>query len=131
MAAKDQDFNSFYTQEMSFRKALNYPPFSRMIQLKISGKDKLKTRDQATRLGNLCRALKTASPSLYGSIEIMGPIEASLTKIAKRYRWQILLKGISVKALHKFIGQLLSQNLRMFNNYRVRIVIDVDPITIM
>ena len=68
---------------------------------------------------------------LYGSLEIMGPIEAPLTKIAKRYRWQILLKGVSVKALHKFIGQLLSQNPRMFNNYRVRVAIDVDPISIM
>jgi primosomal protein N' (replication factor Y) len=131
IAAKNQDFNSFYAQEMSFRKSLKYPPFSRMIQLKISGKDKSKTRDQATRLGDLCRALKTTHPSLYGSLEIMGPLEAPLTKIAKRYRWQILLKGVSVKALHKFIGQLLSQNPRMFNNYRVRVVIDVDPITIM
>jgi primosomal protein N' (replication factor Y) len=131
MAAKDQDFHSFYTQEMSFRKALNYPPFSRMIQLKISGKDKSKTRDQATHLGDLCRTLKTANPSLYGSVEIMGPIEASLTKIAKRYRWQILLKGISAKALHKFIGQLLSQNPGVFNNYSVRVVIDVDPITMI
>jgi primosomal protein N' (replication factor Y) len=102
-----------------------------MIQLKISGKDKLKTRDEATHLGDLCRTLKTANPSLYGSVEIMGPIEASLTKIAKRYRWQILLKGISVKALHKFIGQLLSQKPTMFNNYGVRVVIDVDPITMI
>ena len=131
MAAKDQDSHSFYTQEMRFRKALNYPPFSRMIQLKISGKDKSKTRDQATHLGDLCRTLKTANPSLYGSVEIMGPIEASLTKIAKRYRWQILLKGISAKALHKFIGQLLSQNPGVFNNYSVRVVIDVDPVSIM
>jgi len=131
MAAKDQDVHSFYTQEMSFRKALNYPPFSRMIQLKISGKDKLETAEQASRLGDLCRALKTANPSLYSSVEIMGPIEASLTKIAKRYRWQILLKGMRVKALHKFIGQLLSRNPTLFNHYRVRVVIDVDPITIM
>jgi primosomal protein N' (replication factor Y) len=131
MAAKDQDFHSFYTQEMGFRKALNYPPFSRMIQLKISGKDKLKTRDEATNLGDLCRTLKTTNPSLFGSVEIMGPIEASLTKIARRYRWQILLKGIRVKALHKFIGQLLSQNPTMFNNYGVRVVIDVDPITMI
>jgi primosomal protein N' (replication factor Y) len=131
MAAKDQDFHSFYTQELSFRNALNYPPFSRMIQLKISGKDKFETRDQAAHLGDLCRTLKTANPSLYSSIEIMGPIEASLAKIAKRYRWQILLKGMHVKALHKFIGQLLSHHPTMFNNYRVRVVIDVDPITIM
>ena len=131
MAAKDQDFHSFYTQEMSFRKALNYPPFSRMIQLKISGKDKLKTKDQATHLGDLCQRLKTANQSLYSSVEIMGPIEASLAKIAQRYRWQILLKGVRIKALHQFIGQLLSQNPTMFNNYQVRVVIDVDPITIM
>jgi primosomal protein N' (replication factor Y) len=75
--------------------------------------------------------LKTTHPSLYSSVEIMGPIEASLAKIAKRYRWQILLKGVRVKALHKFIGQLLSQNPTMFNNYRVRVVIDVDPITMI
>lgn len=131
LAAKDQDFNSFYAQEMSFRKALNYPPFSRMIQLKISGKDKLKTRDQAARLGDLCKALKTSKPSLYGSVEIMGPIEASLAKIAKRYRWQILLKGVRAKALHKFIGQLLADNPTAFHNPKVRVVIDVDPISIM
>ena len=131
IAAKNQDFNSFYAQEMSYRKSLKYPPFSRIIQLKISGKDKLKTRDQAIRLGDLCRTLRTTHPSLYSSLEIMGPLEAPLTKIAKRYRWQILLKGVKVKALHQFMGQLLSQNPRMFNNYRVRVVIDVDPITIM
>jgi primosomal protein N' (replication factor Y) len=130
-AAKDQDFHSFYNQEMSFRKALNYPPFSRMIQLKISGKDKLKTKDQATHLGDLCQRLKTANQPLYSSVEIMGPIEASLAKIARRYRWQILLKGLRVKALHKFMGQLLSENPTLFNNYQVRVVIDVDPITIM
>jgi primosomal protein N' (replication factor Y) len=130
-AAKDQDFHSFYNQEMSFRKALNYPPFSRMIQLKISGKDRLKARDQAARLGDICRKMKTADPALYSSVEIMGPIEASLAKIAQRYRWQILLKGLHVKALHKFMGQLLSENPTMFNHYQVRVIIDVDPMTVM
>lgn len=131
LAAKNQDFNSFFAQEMSFRKVLNYPPFSRMIQLKISGKDKVKTRDQALNLGDLCKALKTTRPSLYSSVEIMGPIEASLTKIAKRYRWQILLKGMRVGALHKFIGQLLADNSTVFHNPGVRVVIDVDPVSLL
>ena len=131
LAAKNQDLNSFFAQEMSFRKALNYPPFSRMIQLKISGKDKLKARDQALNLGDLCNALKATRPSLYESVEIMGPIEASFTKIAKRYRWQILLKGIRVGALHKFIGQLLADHSPAFHHPRVRVVIDVDPISLL
>jgi primosomal protein N' (replication factor Y) len=131
LAAKKQDFNSFFAQEMSFREALNYPPFSRMIQLKISGKDKLKTREQALNLGDLCNALKATRPSLYDSVEIMGPIEASFTKIAKRYRWQILLKGTRVGALHKFIGQLLADNSTAFHHHQVRVVIDVDPVSLL
>lgn len=131
LAAKDQDFKSFYTQEMGFRKALSYPPFSRMIQLKISGKDKFKTQEQAERLGSLCHALKITNPALCGSVEIMGPIAASLTKIAGQYRWQILLKGVRAKALHHFVSQLLFENPTAFNSRTVRVVIDVDPIFLM
>ncbi len=131
MAAKNQDFNSFFDQEMRFRKALNYPPFSRMIQLKISGKDKLKTKEQALNLGDLCKGLKATSPSDYDSIEIMGPIEASFAKIANRFRWQILLKGMQAGALHKFIGQLLADRPKAFHNQQVRVVIDVDPISLL
>jgi primosomal protein N' (replication factor Y) len=131
LAAKEQDFNSFFTQEISFRQDLSYPPFSRMIQLKISGKDKLKTKDHASRLGDLCETLKKTKPSIYGAVEIMGPIEASLTKIAERFRWQILLKSINAKALHQFVGQLLAENPTVFNHHKVRVVIDVDPQFIM
>jgi primosomal protein N' (replication factor Y) len=131
LAARDQDFKSFYTQEVSFRKALSYPPFSRMIQLKISGKDKLKTQEQAERLGELCHALKIKNPALYERVDLMGPIAASLTKIAERYRWQILLKGMRAKALHQFVSQLLFEHPTIFNSRTVRVVIDVDPISLL
>jgi primosomal protein N' (replication factor Y) (superfamily II helicase) len=131
LAAKDQDFKSFYTQEVGFRKALSYPPFSRMIQFKISGKDKLKTQAQANRLGDLCHALKIKNPALYGGVELMGPIAASLTKIAERYRWQILLKGMRAKVLHHFVSRLLFEQPAVFNSRTVRVVIDVDPIFLM
>jgi primosomal protein N' (replication factor Y) len=131
MAARDQDFNSFYHQEINFRKALNYPPFSRMIQLKISGKDSAQTRKQAQQLGDRCRMLKTSNSSAYGTVEIMGPIESALTKVARRYRWQILLKGRHAGALHQFAGQFLAENPTVFHNRRVRVVIDVDPVSLM
>ena len=131
MAAKNQDFNYFFDQEMRFRKALSYPPFSRMIQLKISGKDKLRTKEQARYLGDLCEGLKANRPSDYDSIEIMGPIEATFAKIANRFRWQILLKGMQAGALHKFIGQLLADHPTAFHHRQVRVVIDVDPVSLL
>jgi primosomal protein N' (replication factor Y) len=64
-------------------------------------------------------------------VEIMGPIEASLTRIAGRYRWQILLKGLNAKALHQFINQLLSANPSVFARQPVLVAIDVDPLFMM
>jgi primosomal protein N' (replication factor Y) len=37
-AAKAQDFKAFFNQEIGFRKALGYPPYTRMIAVRISGK---------------------------------------------------------------------------------------------
>ena len=62
-AAGQQDFIAFYRQEIGYRKALNYPPFSRMIQLKISGRGAQLTENHARQLGDLCRALKIRLPS--------------------------------------------------------------------
>jgi primosomal protein N' (replication factor Y) len=130
-AARQQDFISFYRQEIGFRKALNYPPYSRMVQLKISGKDPQETENHARLLGDHCRGLKTNHAADYQSVEIMGPIEASLTRIAGRYRWQVLLKGLNAKALHQFVNQLLSENPSIFARSPVQVAIDVDPFFMM
>ena len=130
-AAGQQDFIAFYRQEIGYRKALNYPPFSRMIQLKISGRDAMVTENHARLLGDLCRVLKTKDSGYHQSVEIMGPIEASLTRIAGRYRWQVLLKGLNAKFLHQFINQLLFENPSIFANQSVQVTIDVDPFFMM
>ena len=102
-----------------------------MIQLKISGKDPQETENHARLLGDLCRALKVKHSADYQSVEIMGPIEASLARIAGRYRWQVLLKGLNAKALHQFINQLLSENPSVFARQPVLVAIDVDPLFMM
>ena len=130
-AARQQDFIAFYRQEIGFRKALKYPPYSRMIQLKISGKDPQVTENHARLLGDRCRVLKANKATDFRSIEIMGPIEASLTRIAGRYRWQVLLKGLNSRGLHQFVNQLLSENPSVFTRQAVMVAIDVDPLFMM
>ena len=130
-AARKQDFKSFYRQEINFRRTLNYPPFARMIQLKISGKNPQYTADHARLIGDLCRTLKQNKSELYQSVEIMGPIEASLTRIAGRYRWQILLKGSSARPLHQFVNELMADGAAGFTGRRVLVAVDVDPVFLM
>jgi len=102
-----------------------------MVQLKISGKNPQETENHARLLGDLCRLLKASHSADYQSVEIMGPIEASLTRIAGRYRWQVLLKGLNSRELHQFVNQLLSGNPSVFARQPVKVAIDVDPLFMM
>jgi primosomal protein N' (replication factor Y) len=131
LSATNQDLKTFYKAEIGFRKSLNYPPFSRVVQIKISGKNKEKTRQHAQTIGDLCNTLKQKNRSLSRSLEILGPIEAALFKIAKKYRWQILLKGLEVKPLHRFLNNLWLENRSIINRPDVNVVLDVDPIFMM
>lgn len=131
LSATSQAFQPFYDTEIGFRKSLNYPPFSRMVQIKISGKNKEKTRHHAEFVGNLCYEINRKYKSLSTSIEMLGPIEAPLFKIAKQYRWQILLKGLKVKPLHQFLRTLWLENQAKVNRRDVKVVLDVDPIFMM
>jgi len=131
IAAKEQNFESFYNKEICFRKALRYPPFCRMIQLKIYGKDKVKTRHFAQATGDICAILQKSSKLFDNSVEILGPVKASIQKIAKNYRWQILIKGFSGKSLHEFVHRLYFGNRSLFNNKNVKVIVDVDPVFLM
>lgn len=130
-AAKNQDIKAFYNKEIIFRKSLNYPPFSRIILLKISGKDSGKTKKYAMDVGDLCNTLKNNNNSFLKTVEILGPITASIPRIAKQFRWQILLKGISAKHLHLFVHQLLFKNRERISSRDVKMVVDVDPFFMM
>ena len=131
LSATNQDLMTFYETEIGFRKSLNYPPFSRVVQIKISGKNKEKTRQHAQTIGDLCNTLKQKNKLLSRSLEILGPIEAPLFKIAKKYRWQILLKGLEVRPLHRFLNNLWLENRSIINRLDVNVVLDVDPIFMM
>jgi primosomal protein N' (replication factor Y) len=126
-AAQQQDFRAFYQTEIGFRRALNYPPFSRMVQLKISGKDRLLTEETARTLGECCKNLLKTEEDFIRHLEILGPIEASIVRVADRYRWQMLIKGSPARTLLRFIRTAKSVHPAVFKNPRVSVVIDVDP----
>ncbi|MBW2643009.1 MAG: hypothetical protein JRC89_06485, partial [Deltaproteobacteria bacterium] len=75
----------------------------------------------------LCDTLKNNNRSFLKSVEILGPIEASLPRIAKRYRWQILLKSPSIKQLHRFLHQMWFEKKANISTRDVKVALDVDP----
>jgi len=130
-AARDQDYKRFYQREIRFRKALDYPPFTLLAQLKISGRDKTRTRKRAEAIGETCHALQSSKAAFSNAITILGPIESPLAKISDRYRWQILIKGLTSGKLHDFLRRLFSAEPMLSNDRTVRVAIDVDPYLMM
>jgi len=130
-AARHQDFMAFYNEEIKFRQTFRYPPYARMIQLKISGKNLDKTRQQAGRIGERCRQLKQSSVMWEKALDVFGPIEAPLSRIANRYRWQILLKSGHARPLHQFIQALMFEEHTVLHHKDVRVAVDVDPLLMM
>ena len=130
-AARQQDFKSFFDAEIEFRKALGYPPFTRMIALRISGRDQQNTADHARLLGEKCRQLLTIGRAYRGQIKVMGPIEAPLPRIAGRHRWQLLVSSSGNKILHRFVHELISGDCAAPPGGRVKVATDVDPLYLM
>ena len=128
VAARQQDFDLFYRREIGHRRALNYPPFARLVQLRISGRHKERTADCAAALGEICRRLSRSDEELARAIEVLGPIEAPLARIARRYRWQILVKGLGVGPLRRFLRLLTTGPARVLSPPQVRVAVDVDPV---
>ncbi len=130
-AAKLQDYKQFYQREIQFRQALDYPPFTLLAQLKISGKNMAGTKNKGQALGKACRELQSFEEAFTRSISVLGPIEAPLAKISGRYRWQILIKGRTSGILHQYLRRLSTIDPMVKNDRRVQIAIDVDPYLMM
>jgi primosomal protein N' (replication factor Y) len=119
--ARKHDFAGMYAREIDMRKHLGYPPFSRLINLKIEGKDESNVQETAGRLADLARKIQKKS-----SPEVLGPAPAPLTRLRDRYRWQILLKGERLETLHEFVYRLEGGVSGLSKGDRLKISVDVD-----
>jgi primosomal protein N' (replication factor Y) len=131
LAAEKQDFQAFYQQEIGFRSSLGYPPFSRMVQIRISGKDRIAVKDRALALGNLIGTVIRDQQPLFDTLGVLGPIEAAIPKLADQYRWQVLLKCTEAAPLHRMARLIVRDSQTAPTKDGVRIIIDIDPYYLM
>lgn len=79
-------YGEFLGRELEQRSPLAYPPYSRFILLRLSGLEADRVQAVAEDLGQF---LGDALPE---GIQLLGPAPAPILRVARRYRWQLLLK---------------------------------------
>jgi primosomal protein N' (replication factor Y) len=113
------DYDRFSRIELEQRESLNYPPYGNLILLRFSGTDSEKVRQTAEIVADACQNL------LGKEGEILGPAPANIMRVARRYRWQILLKFLNLPNPFPDLNSL-----REYCSPSVSMIIDVDPLII-
>lgn len=104
---------------------MGYPPFSRLVNIRFSGKQEYLVQQVAVRVGEFLHDRAGNK-----NIEILGPAPAPLSLLRDRYRYQLLLKGIDTVALHRLCNELLAGKSKICPQ-SVRLAVDVDPENMM
>ncbi len=115
------DLDRFYLAELHQRRALAYPPVSRLALLRVEGADKAQTWERAQSLAQQFRRPNGAEP------QVLGPVAAPMSRLVGRWRVQIVLRArrdpaALRRALREQRGALIEGS-----SGGVRVSLDVDP----
>ena len=127
--ASELDVLKYYNIILQEREELNYPPYSWLAKIEITGAYRDSVNNQAiTILDNF--------ENRYGGLEILGPVPCYLERVKNRYRYQIVLKSlknidINGKLLHSFIEENMERFNKNFPSRQNRINIHFDPLSLI
>ena len=116
-AAAKQDYEGFYQQELEYRRALHFPPFTRMMKITCFNEEEKKAQDQSSRI---YQWLQKITPQLPERLQYTPPYPEPIKKVRNMYYISILIKG---KSLARLKNAMRQEKIFQEND----IIIDVDP----
>ncbi len=134
LTAKSHDYTSFFNKEISIRKEFNYPPFTDIINIIISGDNEKDTYNISNYIAEEIRKqiLKEAN-NLDLKETVIGPMEAPIYRIKGKYRRQIIIKSrkSDVLMITKAIDWVNRNNREENKCKNINVSIDINPVSII
>lgn len=124
--ASEYNKELFIKIELNKRRLLNYPPYSTLANITISGKDEVEIKEKAYEIQLIFEDHKKKNNIT--NVDILPSTSCVIEKIRSMYRYHILLKSSDEILLSKFIGDSLS---KYKLKSRIRLVVDVDPFSLL
>lgn len=117
--AAEQDYEKFYEEEIIYRQLASYPPASHMLAIVIGAAD----AEAGKHLGEEMAGSIRASGS---SARIIGPAEASVSKIKDIYRFVLYIKHADYQELVK-VKDIIEEKMNQGENRKETVQFDFDP----
>jgi primosomal protein N' (replication factor Y) len=118
------DVEGFFNAELVQRKALNFPPYTRLIRLTVRSRDAARADAAIQRLAAL------ASPLIPPGADMLGPAECPIGIINGNHRRQLILRGASMGALHG-AARIMLEHYEQGRDARTYLEVDVDPVSLL
>lgn len=128
--AARQDYDSFYADEITLRKALLYPPFAKICVIGFVGEKEFNVINAAKFFFEILKNLiKTDYFAL--TVRILGPAPAQIFKVNGKFRYKIIIKFKDEKIFRGFLSDALIKfgNCKKFPG--VSTFVDVEPDSIL
>jgi primosomal protein N' (replication factor Y) len=124
--AAEHDYAGFMEEELAAREAMGYPPFGRMLMLRLSG-----SRQDAAREAADAVARELSGPLVPRGVRVLGPAPSPVARVKRRFHYQVLLvmpPAFPVGAVFPDLLPTLRERARRCGS---RLEVDVDPYQMM
>ncbi len=126
VAAATEDYESFYTQEMAYRRLLRYPPTVHVLAILVQSEEEAVAKQAAARLTG---ALQKAKRPEEGFGTIAGPVPAGLTRANDMYRFLVYVKSADYERLMEFHRIAGAEKLLTESAMKCNIQFDFNPLS--
>ena len=131
-AALRHDFETFFKQEIMIRKKLNYPPFTNIASIILSGANEKQVSETASQVKkDLLKEFCSSETSEGNITEILGPVPAPIKKIMNKYRWRIIIKCEDMEKLIKALTCISDKYCSKTGRRPVELGIDINPFNML
>ena len=116
------DYVRFFEEQMPIRRQFNYPPYSRLIMIRLKDVDSMKLNKAAELLSRSLRQVFKEN--------LLGPEYPVVSRVKNQYIKQMIIKvdkNLNINKVKDFIGSTI-ENFKHDHDFKsVKIQIDVDP----
>ncbi len=125
LAATAHDYTAFAERELKYRRWMHYPPFGALANVLVQSQKLEEAAGWAAVLGK--HLLQNQNS---GALRVLGPCTAPIARIKGVYRFHMILKSASRKALNETLRAMLAHAAEA-GIPRRNLIVDIDALRLM
>lgn len=124
--AKNQDYDTFYSQEILSRKLLTYPPY---CDICVVSSQSVSRENANNAINGIFSKIKEMLNGEYSDVKliILGPAPSGVAKVNNRYRYRMIIKCKNNKKFRSMLKKAI--DIKLIND--VTVSVDINPETVI